>query len=268
MTIGLLNWEFHNNIGDDVMGMVIGKALEDRGHTVIHQGEKPDTQGIDAFFWGGGTLISQSGVFPALPLGLPIIGFGLGVCETPPSAFMKQQFENVKHVFARDIYSYTWFIQHNIPATLSFDPVFLLELPNREYTREYVVANIIASSKTDYGKVKGLLKDHEGEDIYGFSVGLPEDPRGCEDFKLSCQHFTDPKLLHEFLLKAKSAITTRLHATIFAYLAGVPNIQPVVYDPKVQRFIEYVVDNKVDTSYMRERLNEHIDYALKMLFNS
>jgi hypothetical protein len=42
-------------------------------------------------------------------------------------------------------------------------------------------------------------------------------------------------------------------------------VEPVIYDPKIKRFIEYVVNNKIDPKYMRERLNEHIDYALSLL---
>lgn len=264
MTIGLLNWSGHNNIGDDVMTYVLKRELEKRGHRVINQGEAPNPYGIDAYFWGGGTLISQHGIFPNLP-DTPVIGFGVGVCETPSSIYNKEQFKNVKHVFARDIYSYTWLCNHNIPATLSFDPVFLLDLPKNNFDREYVAINIIASHKTDYKYVKDVIKRYETEDKYGFAVGLPEDPLGCEDFHLPCEFYTDPLLLHSFLSKAKVAITTRLHATVFAYLAGVPTIEPIAYDPKVTRFMEYVVANKLDPNYMRERLNEHIDYALSML---
>jgi polysaccharide pyruvyl transferase WcaK-like protein len=264
-TIGLINWSGHNNIGDDVMASCIQKALEDRGYKVINQGEKPDAEGIDAFFWGGGTLVSQCGLFPPPPAGVPIIGFGIGVCEAPPSKFEEFQFRDIQHVFARDIYSYIWMCQHKVPCTLSFDPVFLLDLPELNLPREYTAVNVIASYKTNYSEIKDRLKDHFGDDFLGFSVGLPEDPIGASDFKLEYKHYTDPFELHEFLSKAKVAITTRLHAAVFAYLAKVPEIDLIVYDPKVIRFKEYVMDNKLDPKFMNERLNRHIELALTMI---
>lgn len=264
-TIGLLNWSGHHNIGDDVMASCIQKALEARGYKVVNQGEEPHPEGIDAYFWGGGTLISQGGIFPPLPVGIPVIGFGIGVCELPLSHFNPEQFRDIRHIFARDYYSYIWLVQHNIPATLSFDPVFLLDFPKLDLPRDFVAVNIIASQKTDYKLIKELLQRYDGEDKIGFAVGLPEDPIGCSDFHLVYDFYSDPLKLHKFLSTAKVAITTRLHAAVFAYMSGVPVIEPVVYDPKVLRFLEYVVHNKLSLSYMRERLNEHIDYALTLI---
>jgi polysaccharide pyruvyl transferase WcaK-like protein len=267
MNIGLLNWSGHHNIGDDVMSDVIQKALEKRGYTVVNQGENPSETNIDAYFWGGGTLITHDGVFPKLP-NRPVIGFGLGVYEGTEACYKEEEWRNVKHVFARDIYSYLWFVKHNIPATLSFDPVFLLDLPKLDYERKDVAVNIIASHKVDYAEVKEKLSKYKKEEKIGFAVGLPEDIAGCDDFKLERNFYSNPNTLHEFLSKVRVAITTRLHATIFAYLADVPVIDPIIYDPKITRFWEYVVDNKISPKYMRERLNEHIDYALTMLSNT
>jgi polysaccharide pyruvyl transferase WcaK-like protein len=243
------------------MTQLIKEALELRGHKVINQGEEPHPEGIDAYFWGGGTLISQNGVFPNLP-DKPVIGFGIGVCEAPESTFIKEQFKNIKHIFARDIYSYLWLCKHDIPCTLSFDPIFLLNVPKSEKKREYVVVNIIASPKTDYAYVKELLKKYKDEDIRGFAVGLPEDPMGCVDFNIPCTYYTNPYELVEFLQGANAVISTRLHATILSYMAGVTEINPVIYDPKLTRFKEYVMDNSLNLLYMRETLNKHIDQAL------
>ena len=156
MRIGLLNWSGHNNIGDDAMAFVLQKELEKRGHNVINQGERAKPDEVDAYFWGGGTLISATGVWPDIPLRKPLIGFGIGVGEKPDSNIpaVKYNFDDAKMIFARDYYSYIQLSKYRVPAILSFDPVFLLDYNDPEEQREYVAVNIIGSAKTDYEEVK------------------------------------------------------------------------------------------------------------------
>lgn len=266
MTIGLLNWSGHQNIGDDAMTFALEMALKKRGHTVINQGECAIPEQVDAYIWGGGTLISAVGVWPILPKDKPVIGFGIGVCEKPPSDLpaLKEELSSVKMIFARDIYSYLELAKNNIPCTLSFDPVFLIDY-YKTVPREYVGVNILQSPKTDYKIVQGFLDRYSKQELKGFAIGHPEDEAGLEAFDIDYEFYSDPYKLLDFLAGAKATITTRLHAAVFSYLARVPEINPVIYDPKITRFMEYVVANKIPVPHMRNVLNQHLDFALSLL---
>lgn len=267
MRIGLLNWSGHKNIGDDAMAQVLATELVKRGHVVINQGEHPKPDEVDAYFWGGGTLISATGVWPEIPPRKPLIGFGIGVAEHPNSNIpaVRYNFDSAKMIFARDIYSYLELTKYRVPAMLSFDPVFLLDYDDPEEPRDFVAVNIIGSRKTDYDLVKETLEKYKGERIRGFAVGSPEDEQGMKDFGIEFDFFDDPYELYKFLKHAKVAICTRLHANVFAYMANVPEIVPITYDQKVKRFHEYVVNNRIPVRHMREMLNKNLDYACDLL---
>ncbi len=52
--------------------------------------------------------------------------------------------------------------------------------------------------------------------------------------------FDDARVLYNHLQRVSSVYTTRLHALVIAWLAEVPNLSILTYDPKITHFLERV----------------------------
>lgn len=271
MHVGLLNWSGHNNLGDDAMTEIIQEEILKRGHQVTNQGESPEPEEVDCYIWGGGTLISGHGIYPLLPIHKPIVGFGIGLGESPVADLKDPNLlfilKKLKGLFLRDKYSYIHlaYIGLKIPITLSYDPIFLIKPEYAEVRRSYVGVNLINSPKVPLRSEELLLDVVKDEDLRYFAICDKEDVEVCKMRELDHVYIDNSEEVIQFLSQAQAAVTTRLHAAVFAYLAGVPLIMPIVYDKKITRFMDYVVKPKVPLDTMREKLNKDLDHALKLL---
>jgi len=282
MKIGLINWSGNKNLGDDAMAMIIGEKVKELGHEPINMGESPQGD-VDAYIWGGGTLIdSSTGVFPKLPKDKPVVGFGLGVSETPipnhdtpvkmaigphevelnlnllediirPSLMQK----NVRHLYMRDPFSYEQMGKWGFDfCTLSHDPCLWFKLKNKK-PRKYLAVNFIEKLTTGNGKfeTKGI---HLYKGSEGYALSDKHDLKALKKHGIKGKYYKDPEELIDLLAGAHSAIATKLHAAVFCKVAEVPKIKILPYAPKVKRFYEYCDD--LDKA--RKDLDKHIKEAV------
>lgn len=209
-----VGWFGHGNLGDDEMLRILEEHL-------------PDTK-----TFGGGTLITPGSEFYA-KISDPddTVGISLGV-----SPDWKGEGEPVlkrlKAIYVRDLYSHVRLKEFNIDSIVSVDLWNVLVAPKRKRFRK--TANLIDLSHK---------KDAYLAQLPHF---IMDKRNGFEFFQMGTAHvfvggarvFDDGKKLLEYLSETEIAVTTRLHATVAAWIAGVPDVRPVIYDQKCAHFLD------------------------------
>lgn len=235
MSVALINWSGHKNLGDDAMT----KILLDTIPGSVNTGEDP-TEGASWYILGGGTLISPQSLFPGrLPDPTKTIGISLGVsCNWAGENL--DIYKKMKRIYVRDHFSHRKLQEFGVSSILSVDLLCYL-LPNEPSVTEGVWANIMYASQSivpeyedKHTNIKFSL--HSQKDINYFAMSPDEDLQTIPDAYL----YKDAQLLINDLQGAEKIYATRLHANIAAWLAGCKDIVPIVYDPKIEHFYERV----------------------------
>jgi len=232
-----IGWFGHGNLGDDEMLRILEEQL-------------PDTE-----TFGGGTLITpafkpDSEFYSKITDPDNTVGVSLGVSNNwnGEGAELLRRF---KAIYVRDLFSHVQLKRFNIDSVVSVD------LWNYH----------VAPKRTRFRKVANLIDLSHKEDKY-FNL-LPhyimDNRNGFEFFQMGQAHnfvggskvFSDGKKLIEYLSEAEVAITTRLHATVAAWIAGVPDLRPVFYDPKCGHFFDRVAS--IDRAEAHELIMRHLE---------
>lgn len=263
--VGLLNWSGHGNLGDDAMAAELMRRLEAFGHSPINMGENIRLgDDCDWYVVGGGTLITRSGSFRDLirkagPHRCLLFSMGVAADWNGEESYLLQ---SVAGIWARDIYSWHRLRQHSVGAELSVDMLagtFCPFVP--EGTRRGIAANFMIADNTPHPCLRETVRQimdelrDRGEEPDLFALSREEDVKTMGE---KCVLFDDAEKLVSELSKYETAIVTRLHAAVLAWAAGIRDIRPIVYDPKVQYFLERVagLSKRNVTDILKEDYNE------------
>ena len=246
--VGLLNWSGHGNLGDDAMAEELMRRLEAFGHSPINMGENIRLgDDCDWYVVGGGTLITRSGSFRDLirkagPHRCLLFSMGVAADWNGEESSLLQ---GVAGIWARDIYSWHRLRAHSVGAELSVDMLAGTPAPYiHPCDRKGIAANFMIADNTPHPclretvhQVMDELRDRGAQPDLLFALSMEED---VKTMGAGCVLFDNAENLVAELAKYETAIVTRLHAAVLAWAAGVPDIRPIVYDPKVQYFLERV----------------------------
>lgn len=243
----LIGWYGNGNLGDDEMANILRRRFPDVSDkwTLI----------------SGGTLISPlSDFMPMVTDPEHTIGVSMGVSSNWSGQWL-DILSKIRHIYCRDYFSYFRLKDAGLTnITLSFDlwcvlapKPSIVDVPKRVPP---AWGNFIDLSRGGHDEYLISLSDHLRRSSHGykrFAMSTEEDLRACPEARL----FTDGAELVQTLRAAPRVITTRLHAAVAAWIAGVPNIHPIFYDPKVCHFFERVAGYKpYDARLMVEK---HLD---------
>lgn len=235
MRIGLINWSGHKNLGDDAMAQV----LLDFFPKAVNMGEHPTE--ADWYILGGGTLIAPLSQFMAMsPNPEKTIGISLGVSSNWNGEGV-EYLKRFHRIYARDFFSREKLKQHGVDAVLSVDLLCAL-YKKTELVRKGTMANIMRAPES-------IVPTHQ-QDVVSALDTLLCDKNYKEWFAMSPDEdlatvtfayvYTDAVQLLQKMLCTQVVYATRLHANVLAWVAGVPEIHPVAYDPKVDHFYQRV----------------------------
>jgi hypothetical protein len=232
-----VGWFGHGNLGDDEMLRILEEHL-------------PDTE-----TFGGGTLITpgfkkDSEFYSKITDPDNTVGISLGV-SSDWNGEGAELLIRLKAIYARDLYSHVRLRAFNIDSIVSVDLWNVHVAPKRKRFRK--VANLIdLSHKED--KYLSLLPHFIAERRNGFEFFQMSQ---THNFMGGAQAFSDGKKLIEYLSEAEVAVTTRLHATVAAWIAGVPDIRPVIYDQKCAHFLDRAAS--IDQPEAHEMIMRHLE---------
>lgn len=237
-----VGWFGHGNLGDDEMLRILEEQL-------------PDTP-----TFGGGTLITpafkpQSEFHERITDPDETVGISLGV-SSDWNGEGADLLRRLKAIYVRDLYSHVRLKAFNIDSVVSVDLWNVLIAPKRPRFRK--VINVIdLSHKLDPyltaipGFIAERRKDHQFFQMSPDHVLVP-----------GAHVFSDGKKLLEYLAEAEVAITTRLHATVAAWIAGVPDLRPVIYDPKCAHFLDRAAS--IDQTEAHDMMMRHLEEIRKL----
>lgn len=237
-----VGWFGHDNLGDDEMLRILEEHL-------------PDT---DTF--GGGTLITPafrpgSEFYDAILDPDATVGVSLGV-SPDWNGEGADLLRRLRAIYVRDLYSHVRLKAFNVDSVVSVDLWNVHVAPKRERFRK--VANLIE------------LSHKENPYLSALPHFVAETRTGFEKFQMSPAHhllngaqvFSDGKKLIEYLSEAEIAVTTRLHATVAAWIAGVPDLRPVIYDQKCAYFLDRAA--AIDRHEAHETMMRHLEEIRKL----
>lgn len=233
-----IGWFGHGNLGDDEMLRILEEHL-------------PDT---DTF--GGGTLITPgSEFFDKITDPDNTVGISLGVSSNW-NGEGEPVLRRLKAIYVRDLYSHVRLKAFNIDSIVSVDLWNVLVAPKAKRFRR--VANLIdLSHKKD--AYLSLLPHFIADKRNGFEFFQMGH---AHTFVGGAQVFDDGKKLIEHLSESEVAVTTRLHATVAAWIAGVPDVRPVIYDPKCAHFLDRAA--AIDRHEAHETIMRHLEEIRKL----
>jgi polysaccharide pyruvyl transferase WcaK-like protein len=254
MSVGLINWSGHKNLGDDAMAKILLQVIPNS----VNMKESPWE--ADWYIVGGGTLISpQSLFFGILPNPERTIGVSLGVsCNW--NGENVEILRRMKKIYCRDLFSFNKLRMWDVPCELSVDLLCYL-LPSTGKARTngvwanlmYAPGSVVSSHLTDLITLKEHLALQDGVNYFAMS------PDEDLDTVPSAFVYTCAQTLIDDLVGAESVYVTRLHAHIAAWIAGHKgNVHQIVYDPKISHFYERVYNlspieaNIIITSHLSE----------------
>lgn len=257
MSVGLINWSGHKNLGDDAMTDVLLRTIPG----AVNMKEEPWE--ADWYVLGGGTLIAPQSLFPGrLPNPEKTIGISLGVS-------CNWQGENadilrrMKRIYTRDYFSHQRLLNHRIPNILSVDLLCYLESEPPPVT-DGIWANLMfAPESVNMGHRDELFRTlHQLEldqSVNYFAMSPDEDL----NTKPNAYVYTDAQVLINDLQGAKKVYATRLHANVCAWVAGVKDIVSLSYDPKIDHFFERV--KGLTPHGARKIIREHLDEICELV---
>ncbi len=233
MSADHIGWFGRGNLGDDEMLRLIEEQL-------------PDTP-----TFGGGTLITPGSEFYA-KIADPddTVGISLGVSHDWRGEG-EPVLKRLKAIYVRDLYSHVRLKAYNIDSIVSVDLWNVHVAPKRKRFRH--MANLIDLS-------------HKQDPYFSQLPHFIVDKRnGYEFFQMSSTHafiggakvYSDAAQLIERLAETEVAITTRLHATVAAWIAGVPDIRPIIYDQKCAHFLDRAA--AIDVPEAHEMMMRHLE---------
>lgn len=235
MSVQHVGWFGHGNLGDDEMLRIVEEHL-------------PETN-----TFGGGTLITPGSEFYVKIIDPDdTVGISLGVSSNW-NGEGEHVLRRLKAIYVRDLYSHVRLKAFNIDSVVSVD-LWNVHVPPKR-ARHRRVANIIDLSHKEDSYLKMLPQF------------ISDRRTGHEFFQMSAEHpsvagaqvFDDGRKLIEYLSEAEVAVTTRLHATVAAWVAGVPDMRPVIYDPKCAHFLDRAASiDRIDAHDMMMRHLEEI----------
>lgn len=240
MSIQLINWSGHLNLGDDAMAEILLYYFgELNKFDVENVGEKPTES--DWYILGGGTLISPGSVFYNL-VEYPekTIGISLGVsCNWNGEGVDK--LKKMRKIFTRDYFSHEMLNKFGVQNDLSVDLLCYL-LPESKEQKKEIWANLMESSCTTHQDLHGAVvrarEELEGKDVTYFAMSPDEDVSTQPNATV----FTSANMLLNDLARAKTIYATRLHANVLAWLSGCKDIRTIEYDYKIKHFFDRVKD--------------------------
>ena len=242
LTLGLINWSGHGNLGDDAMARVLIKRFS-KDFDVVNFGERP---GRADWYILGGELIAQKSLFMQKIL-YPerTIGISLGV-SNGWEEYGLDKLKQFPLLFVRDFQSYDWLEAKGLSPKLSVDLLCALT-PKPRVNESRVVGNFIP-----YHPHKSGYDDPDKTQI----KLSPDDGAG--------QYFTDANELLDLFSETGTAQVTRLHALVLAWLAGVPHIYGnSAYDEKIEGFLERV--KRLTPEQARNIINRDLDHICQYL---
>lgn len=255
MSIQLINWSGHKNLGDDAMAEILLKYFDGS----INVGEHPTE--ADWYMLGGGTLISPGSVFYGL-VKYPerTIGISLGVsCNWSGEGI--ETLKKMKKIYTRDFFSHEKLKEFGIENTLSVDLLCYLK-PTGQKERKEIWANLMYSHCNTYPeleyKINTTKECLEGKDAHYFALSPDEDIKTIPHAEV----FTNAQELLDRLCEAKTIYATRLHAHVLAWLAECDDIQSLPYDLKIQHFFDRV--KNLQPKEAREIINKHLEEIKKI----
>jgi polysaccharide pyruvyl transferase WcaK-like protein len=231
--VRLLNWSGHGNLGDDEMDRILRRNLEASGIEVTNEH-------YDWTIIGGGTLIAPASEYiREIENPSRTILFSVGVSSNWEGAHLFF-LARCHRIYTRDLYSQKQLERFEIHAKASFDLWFDLELRQWLPYENKIAANFIRARESvnpshqelaDTLSTVSALKGFER-----FALSPIEDMEQMGD---KARLFTDGQELIDYLSTCGTVYTDRLHATVAAWIAGVKDIRPLFYDPKICHFLEY-----------------------------
>lgn len=257
MRVELINWSQHNNLGDDAMTQV----LLERIPGAINVQEHP-TQNADLYILGGGTLISPLSLFPMrVPDPRKAVGISLGVSSNWNGEF-STILAKFKKIYTRDFFSHEALNKYGVQNELSVDLLCAHESPQFKM-RQGIYANImytqcgVQNLKEMVDGALAELKEHKN--VRYFAMSPHEDIETVNHAKV----YDDARKLLKDLSITETVYATRLHANVLAWVAGVPDIRPIAYDPKVDHFFERVKD--LTPKKAKKIIDKHLYEIISMI---
>lgn len=251
MSIQLINWSGHNNLGDDAMAKILANYFG-----AENKGEHPSE--AHWYILGGGTLISPGSLFyGAMPYPERTIGISLGVSSNWEGQ-SAEVLKRMKKIYTRDFFSHQKLNDYGVANVLSVDLLCYLEAERRPQTDE-IWANLMYSPCTSMSDLEAVVYHTKSEipDAKFFAMSPDEDVATIPQAKV----YTDAQALLNDLAGAKKVYATRLHANVLAWVAE-RKIVPIAYDPKVTHFFERVFRLTPETA--RKIIIEHLK-EIKMI---
>ena len=229
MSIRLVGWYGHGNLGDDAMRQF---AEERFGHLGIVD------EGYDWTIMCGGTQIMPYGEFlDAIDDPEHTVTLGIGVADSWEGQGA-DVLRRMARVYVRDFYSLERLRRFDIAAEFSGDPWLWFVAPKSEL-RTGVFANTMRLSNEFrpyiHSQTERFMERARAEGAKLFAMSPGEEPAMMGQ---EVEVFTGARELLVELATAKRSYTTRLHATVAAWIAGVPDRRVLVYDQKVQHFLD------------------------------
>lgn len=237
-----VGWFGHGNLGDDEMLRILEEQL-------------PDTE-----TFGGGTLITpafkkDSEFYSKITDPDNTVGISLGVSNNW-NGEGSELLIRFKAIYVRDLFSHMQLKRFNIDSIISVDLWNVHVAPKRPRFRK--VANLIDLSHKD-DRYLNLLPHFVADARNGFEFFQMGQ---SHNFMSGSKVFDDGKKLIEYLSETEIAVTTRLHATVAAWIAGVPDLRPVFYDPKCCHFFDRIA--AIDRAEAHELIMRHLEEIRKL----
>lgn len=258
MSIQLINWSGHKNLGDDAMAQVLLSYF----HGSINVGEYPTE--ADWYILGGGTLISPGSVFYGL-VEHPerTIGISLGVsCNWDGEGI--ETLKRMKKIYTRDFFSHEKLKEFGVENILSVDLLCFLKPLKGCRNKEGVWANLMysecGSNKSLNQDLDKARSDLDGKEVNYFALSPDEDIATTPQSEV----YTNAQELLDRLSGVRTIYATRLHAHVLAWVSGCKDIRSIPYDLKIEHFFERVKNLKPYTA--RKIINNHLQQIKKIVY--
>lgn len=187
----------------------------------------------DVNTFGGGTLITPNNEFwEQIEKGQVAVSIGVSENWNGEHADALKQFSAI---YVRDLYSYWRLMPYNLWPILSVDLWNVLVAPKRKRFRKVANVENLSHKSVYLDKFSTMIRDRCRKEGYEFFSTSPDH---IKTFAPESKVFESGQELIDYLAEAEVAYVTRLHALVAAWIAGVPDIRPIIYDPKCQHFLD------------------------------